>query len=190
MIACAGSFNVCQAARCLTAGGVIAYPTEAVWGLGCDPFNEAAVQRILTLKQRPVSKGLIMIAADVEQCLAMFEGIGKEAIARISIPQAKPTTWIIQNNGSVPQWISGQHDSFALRITNHPYAKTLCQAFGGPVVSTSANPSSKPEARTRLAAIRYFANDVDFYMAGTTGHSSSPSQIIELNTGRVLRASL
>ncbi len=187
---CAASSSLAQAARLLRHGGVVAYPTEAVWGLGCDPFNPSAVQRILSLKQRPIEKGLIMIAANINQCSQFLDGLSEQMLARLTAATDKPTTWIIPNNGSVPPWICGQHASFALRITKHPYAKALCELAGGAIVSTSANPASKPEARTRIQLMNYFPEGIDVIAPGIIGQQRSPSEIRDLQTGSILRPSL
>lgn len=189
MVYCPASFSLAQAARHVLAGGVIAYPTEAVWGLGCDPFDPLAVQRILDLKQRPIEKGLIMIASDINQCADLLEGLSEQMLERINQATDKPTTWIVPNHGAVPYWITGKHQSFALRITQHPIARALCEQFGGPIVSTSANPAAKPEARTRLKLMRYFPRGIDFIAPGIIGKQRSPSEIRNLTTGAILRPS-
>lgn len=188
MALCAGSARLARTARAIRAGAVVAYPTEAVWGLGCDPYNHAAVQRILDLKQRPVEKGLIMIAAHLEQCEELLQGLPDSWLQRIAQPMPKPTTWLIPNNGCVPFWITGDHASFALRITRHPYAKQLCELVGGPIVSTSANPAGKPEAKNRVTLRQYFPMGIDDIAPGIIGASGSPSEIVDIKTGAVLRA--
>jgi L-threonylcarbamoyladenylate synthase len=168
-------------------GGVVAYPTEAVWGLGCDPYDASAVQRILQLKDRPIEKGLILIAADINMCEHLVAHLTPEQRAMISASYARPTTWLIPDAGHVPNWVRGEHTSFALRITRHPWAAGLSKAFGGPIVSTSANPAGRTEARNRLRLANYFPEGLDFIAPGSVGQSTKPSEIRDLLTGAVLR---
>ncbi|MGH6977933.1 MAG: Sua5/YciO/YrdC/YwlC family protein, partial [Brevundimonas sp.] len=143
-----------EAAIALHAGGVIAYPTEAVWGLGCDPFDEAAVLRLLAIKQRPVDKGLILIAASVTQLdgLADWDALPDARRDDVLASWPGPHTWIMPATARVPRWITGVHDGVAMRVSAHPVVIALCDAFGGVLVSTSANPAAAPPPRT-LATI-------------------------------------
>jgi L-threonylcarbamoyladenylate synthase len=180
-------FKLQQAATIMHHGGVVAYPTEAVWGLGCDPYDAAAVHKILELKQRPIEKGLILIAADIEMCADLIEHLTPEQKAMLCAQYARPTTWLIPDAGKVPAWVRGEHSSFALRITRHPWAAALCKAFGGPIVSTSANPAGRLEARSRLRLANYFPEGLDLVAPGSVGASNKPSEIRDLLTGAILR---
>jgi L-threonylcarbamoyladenylate synthase len=180
-------FKTQQAATIMCDGGVVAYPTEAVWGLGCDPYDEQAVQRILALKQRPVEKGLILVAADIAMCYPLLSHLTDDQRHMISAHYERPTTWLIPDAGNVPGWVRGEHQSFALRITRHPWAAALSKAFGGPIVSTSANPAGKTEARTRLQLANYFPEGLDYIAPGGVGNAGKPSQIRDLITGAILR---
>ena len=180
-------FKLQQAADIMHMGGVVAYPTEAVWGLGCDPFDASAVQKILDLKQRPVEKGLILIAADIAMCYDLLSHLSDAQRAQISAQYERPTTWLVPDAGRVPQWVKGEHSSFALRITRHPWAAALSKAFGGPIVSTSANPAGKTEARDRLRLANYFPDGLDYVAPGGVGRAAQPSQIRDLVSGAILR---
>jgi L-threonylcarbamoyladenylate synthase len=133
--------SITDAVCVLRHGGVIAYPTEAVWGVGCDPFSEATVLRLLAIKQRPVDKGVILAAGALEQ----FEGLLDWSLLPTDRSEAVyatwpgPHTWIVPATGRVPHWITGAHDGVAVRVSAHPTVVALCAAFGGPIVSTSAN---------------------------------------------------
>ena len=144
------------ASNTIQTGGVIAYPTEAVWGLGCDPFNHQAVSKILSLKGRPMSKGLILIAANTQQFDFILKDLSEKQLSILNQSWPGPYTWIVPNNGSVPYWVSGEHSGVALRVSNHPFVQALCGYYGGPIVSTSANPQGKPEARNRWQVFRFF----------------------------------
>jgi len=183
-------------ARLLKQGGVIAYPTEAVWGLGCDPFNEQAVYRLLALKQREVKQGLILVAADVQQLAPFLRGISEQQRQQLMASWPGPVTWLVADNGKAPDWIRGQHSSVALRVVDHPIVVGLCRAFGGPLVSTSANPRGKRSARNRLDVHRYFHQEttncaqygLDAIAPGLVGQRKHTSEIRDLTSGEIIRA--
>lgn len=182
----AGSWRIRQVARCLDSGGVIACPTEAVWGLGCDPWSASAVERLLALKKRPVAKGLILVAAEISQFSELLYDLPEDWQATLSASWPGPNTWLVPHRGRLPAWITGQHASVALRVTDHPLLRELC-AQTGPLVSTSANPSGRPAARSRLRVQQYFGDRLDALLNGALGGRSSPSTIRDLATGAVLR---
>ena len=132
--------------RILHAGGVIAYPTEAVYGLGCDPQDAAAVERVLSLKHRSVAKGVILIACDIAP-LEGYVNLSPTLNARISGSWPGPATWLVPAGPRARPWLTGGRDTLAVRVTAHPQASELCRAFGGPLVSTSANPGGRRPAR-------------------------------------------
>jgi L-threonylcarbamoyladenylate synthase len=183
-----GHAQIIQATQVLINGGVVAYPTEAVWGLGCDPWSKTAVQKILRLKNRHVDKGLILIASEVSQFESLLQGLSDDQRVRFSAQQARPTTWLVPHNGRAPGWIVGQHDTIALRVTKHPVAAALCDVFGGPIVSTSANPQNLPAATTGLKVKDYFGEEIDFEAPGEIGEAAKASEIRDLLTGGVIRA--
>lgn len=174
------------AVRILRAGGVIAYPTETVYGLGCDPFDEQAVARLLRIKQRPVEKGLILIAADLAQ-LAGLVRLDREQRDHLESQWPAPITYLLPATPAVPTWIRGRHDKVAVRVSAHPVARALAAAAGMPIVSTSANRSGQPPARNRLNVTRRLGAELDFVVAGDTGPRGRPSIIIDLESGRVVR---
>lgn len=178
-----------RAARIIRDGGVVAYPTEAVWGLGCDPWNHAAVERILALKGRPVEKGLILIAADTAAIEPYLEGLSSAERATLGAAWPGPVTWLVPANGVAPDWITGGRDTLALRVTAHPVAAGLCRAFGGPLVSTSANPQGLPAAVSLTRVKAYFGQEVDACTPGRVGGAIRPSEIRDLRSGRIVRAS-
>ncbi len=175
-----------QAAQKIRKGGVIAYPTEAVWGLGCDPFNQAAVQRILNLKQRPVHKGLILVAADIEQFAWLLQDVPPEQRQLLEDSWPGPNTWLVPHRSRVPTWISGRHASVAIRVSDHPLVQALC-SLTGPLVSTSANPTKHPAATSRLHVARYFHNRLDAVLNAPLGQHQQPSTIRDLVSGQVVR---
>ena len=178
-------FRLRRAARALAAGAVIAYPTEAVWGLGCDPANGAAVLRLLALKGRPVDKGLILIAAEPAQ-LQPFLAAGPlpEPVAA-SWPG--PSTWLLPAGPHTPGWLTGRHDTLAVRVTAHPLAAALCRSFGGAPVSTSANRAGRPPAKSALAVRRSLGDSVDLLVNGPLGGLARPTPIRDGRSGEYLR---
>lgn len=180
------SWRVQQAAREIRAGAVIAYPTEAVWGLGCDPWDEDAVYRLLAIKGRSVEKGVILIADNIRQFDFLFEDYPQEWLDKMSSTWPGPNTWLVPHRDLLPSWITGQHDSVAVRVSDHPLVRELC-ALVGPLVSTSANPQGRPPARSRLRVEQYFRGQLDMVLGGALGGRKSPSVIRDLRSGEVVR---
>lgn len=171
--------------------GVIAYATEAVFGLGCDPDSEAAVQRLLAIKQRPVEKGLILIAADLAQLQDYIDldQLTSEQLAKVEASWPGPFTWIMPARPDTPAWLTGQFDTLAVRVTAHPQVQALCRAFGKPLVSTSANLTGEEPAR-RLADIgELLASQLAYILPGEVGGQANPSEIKDARTGAVIRPS-
>jgi L-threonylcarbamoyladenylate synthase len=177
--------SLARAVDVLLRGGVIAYPTEGVFGLGCLPDDHQAVQRVVEIKQRDAAKGLILIAANIEQLDGWLDlPVGK------TLPEPEPqhpVTWIVPAGPMVTPLLRGEHESIAVRLTTNPTAKALCEAVDSPLVSTSANLSGKPTARNRYVLHRQFAGVVDYVVPGDCGPASGPSEIRDLVSGRVLR---
>jgi len=181
--------TVAEAASLLQRSGIVAYPTEAVWGLGCDPFDEAAVLRLLALKQRPVDKGLILIAGALDQFegLLDWDALPTDRREAVYASWPGPHTWIVPATGRVPYWITGAHDGVAVRVSAHPTVVALCAAFGGPLVSTSANPAGAPPPRTLEAFDAGLLAALDGQVAGTTGGLDRPTVIRDARSGDALR---
>lgn len=184
------TLTAAEAAPLLRNGGVIAYPTEAVWGLGCDPFDEAAVMRLLAIKQRPVDKGVILIAGALAQFDRLLDWDALPATQRETVlaSWAGPNTWIVPATPRMPRWITGAHDGVAVRVSAHPDVVALCAAFGGPLVSTSANLAGEPPAFTRDALDPRVLALLDGVCGGETGGLSSPTAIRDARTGAQIRA--
>lgn len=176
--------NIKQAIKILKEGGIIAYPTEGVFGLGCDPFNQTAVMRLLKIKQRDVAKGLILIAASWDQAADLIK------LSNLDLPKpdpSNPTTWIFPAAKKIPAWVRGDFKSIAIRVTTHPLAKKLCQKFGGPIISTSANLAGQAPSQNTKQTKEQFAAIVDFILPGEVGGLNKPSQICDIKTRKLIR---
>lgn len=181
--------TITEAADQLHHGGVVAYPTEAVWGLGCDPFDETVVTRLLAIKQRPVDKGLILIAGALEHFdgLLDWDLLPTDRREAVYASWPGPHTWIVPATARVPTWITGLHRGVAVRVSAHPVVVGLCTAFGGPLVSTSANASGQPPAFAREQLDPVLLAQLDGLVAGDTGGLAAPTAIHDARTGAQLR---
>lgn len=178
-----------QAAAAMQSGGVIAYPTEGVWGLGCNPMSDAAVTRLLAIKQRDIAKGLILIAADESQ-LAPYvdlDALPAERLSEVRASWPGPNTWIVPASTSAPAWITGAHRGIAVRVSAHPDVIALCNAFDGALVSTSANLAGQPSPIHREDLDPALLAHIDGLCEGETGERSKPSVIRDALSGEVLR---
>ncbi len=181
------SLRLQQAANVIHCGGVVACPTEAVWGLSCDPDNSDAVSYLLALKQRPVSKGLILVASDTDQIAALLAGLSSAQLSKLTLSWPGPTTWLIPHRDLVPGWIHGGRETVAVRVTAHPVMAGLCKAVGGPLVSTSANPTGSQPPRSAFQVQRYFGGALDYLVPGAVGGADRPTVIRDLLSDDILR---
>ena len=181
--------NLAQVVAALQQGEVVAYPTEAVFGVGCDPDNEQAVQKLLALKQRPVEKGLILIAADYEQLLPYVDDsqLTAEQKQRIQATWPGPVTWVMPTKAGVPRFLTGQFDTIAVRVTDHPLVQQLCRQFGKPLTSTSANLTGQEPGRTVAEVEKQLGRYLAAILQGETGGRDNPSEIRDAISGRIFR---
>lgn len=178
--------NLQQAITCLQNGKIIAYPTEGVYGLGCDPFNSIAVARLLAMKQRDSAKGLILIANSWSQIEKLIEPLSASQLNTVNSTWPGPTTWVFPASDQAPKWITGEHATIAIRITDHPIASLLCEQFNRPIVSTSANLSGMLPATTHLEVADNF-NQLCCIVEGAVGQLSKPTVMKDVITNRVIR---
>lgn len=180
-------FQVKLAGRLIRAGGVLAYPTEGVWGLGCDPWNPDAVARILQIKQRPVDKGLILIGSSFEQLAPWLAPFNAQQTEQLQNSWPGPYTWVVPHNGQLPEWVTGGRDTVAVRVPGHPLARALCASAGMPIVSTSANRGGKPAIVDPLQIKLKLGAEIDGLLPGRTLPGAQPSQIRDLISGNLFR---
>lgn len=171
----------------LIKGGVIAYPTESVYGLGCDPNNLQAVQRILDIKKRPAHKGLILLVSDIGQAFPYIQALSASQLELVRQKQTRATTWLMPKNNTISPLLSGKHDKIAIRITQHPIAQAICEKLNGALVSTSCNLAGKSELKTVLEVRNKMHGQLDKVINGVCG-GQKPSQIIDLLSGQVIRS--
>lgn len=175
------------AIKILERGGIIAYPTEGVYGLSCDPLNPHAVKRLLDIKQRDVKKGLILIAESWTQLLPYTAPIPEDKLQVVLATWPGPYTWIFPAKEFTPDWIKGEHDSVAIRVSDYPIIKQLCRAFKGPLISTSANLQGQAAATSYKEVCTQFEDQLDLIIQGNVGPLNKPTSIRNALTGEVLR---
>lgn len=181
------AWKLAEASRRIKSGGVIAYPTEAVFGLGCDPGNPAAVAHLLAIKKRPPSKGLILVAADRDHLAPWLQTLPANLEKRLQSCWPGPVTWLAPAADSCPVWLTGNHNTLAVRVTAHPLVRALCERLGSALVSTSANVSSLRPARSVLEVQLRFAASIDYILPGQLGPQAQPTTIRDLASGRTIR---
>ncbi|HET8941032.1 MAG TPA: L-threonylcarbamoyladenylate synthase [Rudaea sp.] len=177
------------ATAALRAGGVVAYPTEAVYGLGCDPKNRQAFEQLFVLKQRPPTQGVLLIGADFNQVAEYIDldALPDAALGSMRATWPGPHTWVVPRASNVPDWIAGAHAGIALRVSAHPLAAALCRAFGGALVSTSANIHGAPAARTSAEVRAAFGEKLAYILDGATGGQAQPTPIRDAVSGKSIR---
>ncbi|GHA03463.1 threonylcarbamoyl-AMP synthase [Arenicella chitinivorans] len=176
-----------QALQTLRAGGVIAYPTEYCFGLGCDPRNQRSVERLLRVKQRDASQGVILIAGDLAQVEDYAELAGLTKIEQIQASWPGANTWLLPAKAHVPAWVRGKHTTIAMRIPGHPISRVLCQEYGHAIVSTSANRHGQPALLTTETVMAELGDELDFVLDAPVGGAESASTIRDAITGQILR---
>ncbi|MDO8262659.1 MAG: Sua5/YciO/YrdC/YwlC family protein [Gallionella sp.] len=170
----------------LRRGGLIAYPTESCYGLGCDPDNRTAVLRLLKLKQRPQRKGLIVIASSFKQVARFLQPLTPAEQQQLIAAGAQAITFLLPSHHSTPRWLRGSHDTLAVRLTAHPQAALLCRGVNSALVSTSANRSGQRPARTYAQCQRLFGRKV-WVLPGRVGKRKKPSTIRTWADGQIIR---
>jgi L-threonylcarbamoyladenylate synthase len=179
--------DTATAVEYLLAGHVIAYPTEAVFGLGCDPSNESAVRKLLSLKGRHESAGLVLIASEFSQLKPWIAEVDKSLIKKAMQTWPGPVTWLFPRAAGVPDYVAGRHNTIAVRITAHGPSRALCEAFGSALISTSANHTTARPARTAAEVRDYFGSGLAGILVGELGGGEKPSEIRDLVSGNIIR---
>ena len=179
-------WHLWQAAHAVNSNGVIAYPTEAVFGLGCSPWNREALLKLVQLKRRKLDKGFIIIAANLVQLESLVNFDKVNSLQEILASWPGPVTWILPAREQVPSTLRGRNDGLAVRVSAHPLVQELCRTCG-PLVSTSANISNTRPARSQQQVRNYFQDKLNYILPGKLGSESRPSEIRHGSTGEILR---
>ena len=181
------SWRYRRAVMVLRGGGVVAYPTEAVYGIGCDPLDRAGVARVFAIKRRPAHKRCILIAADPRHLEPFVDVAAPEFPEHAARYWPGPVTLVAPARDGAPAWLVDAAGTVAVRVTDHPVARGLCASFGGALVSTSANRSACPPVRDALRARAVFGAEIDWYVPGRVGGLAAPTRIIDVRDGRTVR---
>ncbi|MFK8018999.1 MAG: L-threonylcarbamoyladenylate synthase [Pseudomonadales bacterium] len=182
------SFRLRLASDTLHSGGVLAYPTEAIWGLGCDPDNTSALKRLIQLKRRDVGKGLILVAASADQLEPYIQAMSEAQKQLLATDFGHAVSWVVPATAHTNPLLTGGRQTLCVRVSTHPVVSGLCEEFGAPIVSTSANRSGLSASKTLFSARKAFGDSVDYYLAGATGGARHASEIRDLNSGATIRS--
>ncbi len=176
-----------KAIKTLKRGGVIAYPSESVYGLGCDPYNLEAVSDLLSVKHRSYKKGLIILVSDIEQASRLIAPLSNQQKQRIQNHTGRATTWLVDKSARTSPLLAGTHAKLAVRVTTNPVAKKLCEMMQGPIVSTSCNRNAKPTSQSVAIIRNKFYLPLAQIVSGPCGGEAA-SRIVDLESGQILRA--
>lgn len=177
-----------QTARAIAEGAVFAYPTDTVWGFGCDPLNSASVDRICAIKRRSLEKGLILLAASLDDLDGFIDTtLDPNALTQLATRVEHPVTWLVPASSACPAWLRGDSFEIAVRITDHPFMRSIGEILHSPLVSTSANRSGQPTLNSALRIRKHFHCELDFIVGGYRTGKASASEIKSLTTGKIIR---
>ena len=184
----AESFHIHLAVQNLNQGKLIAYPTESMFGIGCDPNNLSAVERILEIKHRSPAMGLILIASEISQLEPWVDFKQVPNMQPLLSSWPGHETWLVPAQKQVSNLLTGNHDTLAVRVSAHPIVRQLCNNFKAAITSTSANKNSRPEAKSLFSARQIFDAEIDYYVPGEITGLGGASRIRNALTGQVIRA--
>lgn len=181
----ASDFSIRHAAHVIRSGGIIAYPTDTIYGLGCDPFNATSVARLNIIKQRALGKQFILLCGDIDQIrpLVFLNKAQENTITRNN----EPISWVVDAKPSAPSWLCSDDHTLTIRISRQSDVQRLCQALGHAIISTSANLSTKKPAQNALQLHKYFHFSVDKILTSNKNLNTKPSKIIRLCDNHVIR---
>lgn len=178
-------FAIRHAAHIVNNGGVIAYPTDTIYGLGCDPNNPKAIETINIIKQRPLNRQFILLASDIGQLKPLIQ-ISRQQEQTVT-QNSEPTSWIVKASERAPSWLVDSSGSLTIRISKHSDVQRLCQALGHAIISTSANISGKTPAKNSFMLHKYFHHKVDKILVSDKKPTGRASRIIRLCDNYVIR---
>jgi L-threonylcarbamoyladenylate synthase len=181
----ASDFSIRHAAHIIRLGGIIAYPTDTIYGLGCDPFNADAVERINLIKLRPQNKYFILLAGDLDEVRSLI-AITSEQEQTIT-QNTEATSWVVSASEQAPSWLTDNNHMLTIRISRHDTVKKLCRSLGHAIISTSANISGKKPAKNAMELHKYFHRKVDKILLSNKSQAAKPSKIIRLCDNYIIR---
>ena len=181
----ASGFAIRHAAHIIKHGGIIAYPTDTIYGLGCDPFNPDAIEKINRIKQRPLNKHFILLAGHIHQLKSLI--LISQEQEKIITQNTEPTSWVVKACPNAPSWLTDNSGNLTIRISKHENIQHLCQALGHAIISTSANISGKTPAKNSLELHKYFFHKVDKILLSNKKPAGKASRIIRLCDNHVIR---
>lgn len=173
--------------RFIAKGGIIAYPTESCFGIGCHPRHAFALRKVVGIKKRPQHKGLIVIGKDLSQFKNLLQPLCVDDAAALSQIWPAAKTFVLPAQKRVLPLLRGkQRDKLAVRVPAHETARALCAVIGSPLVSTSCNRAGKRACRSEREVRRQFGRQVHI-VGGRTGCRRQPSEIIDWHSQSRLR---
>ena len=165
---------------------IFAYPTEGVWGIGCNPFSEKAVKKLINLKKRPKNKGIIVLAGSLQQLLPFTQHLSEKLKKRMNSKWPGPHTWLVPSSPDIPKWLIGPTGLVALRLSDHKTVIELTESFNMPICSSSANISGQEPAKN-LDEIRTFFGNKVLIIEGELGGLKKPTPVQNLESKEWLR---
>ena len=186
MIALPTPQNINQAANIIKNGGLIAYPTETVYGLGADPYNAEAIQKIFTAKGRAEDKGIILLIRGVDDLSTLVHTVSPTAQILIEVFWPGPLTLVFRANRDLSPALLGGRDTIALRHSSSSVASRLLFVLGGPLTSTSANRSAEPPARSACEVENALGDHLDLILDGGPSDTTLPSTLVDVSSDRAI----
>ena len=182
-------WSIKRLSKSIENGATIAYPTDTIWGFGCHPMRTSSVIKILNIKQRSITKGLILLSSRFEYCAPFIDpGLTGEQIDLVKQQNQHPVTWLVPAASDCPVWLRGNFSTVAVRISNHPFIEAICNEMHSPLVSTSANRYRRSTIRSTLQARRQFGEELDYIVTGFNTGTNRASEIKSLATRNTIRA--
>ena len=178
--------DINKAVKVIKEGKILIYPTESIFGLGCDPFNEQACQKINSLKQRSNKAGLICLINNIKHLNTLAAPLRTTDYEQIRKSKTKHISWILPAKSGLPKWLIGPNNTICVRLSNDSSINELCSALDQAIISTSANEQGMPAANTIEQAKKIFKNQVDYYLDLPLGDKQKASKILTI-TGKIIR---
>ncbi len=178
---------VSKACEVIRAGGLLVYPTESVYGIGCNPNNTTALKKLLNLKKRSPEKGFILVASDFSMFKDFVKPLPKDTLERIKKHWSEPVSWVVPAVDHCPKLLTGNRNTLAIRVSAYPFIQAMCKQLGHAITSTSANISGSDPITQVNGLIAEFANDVDYIVPLSLEKQNSPTPLFDALSGKRLR---